>query len=375
MKVLFVDDEPRVLEAIERSLFQLDLDWEVSFSGDGVAALAELELAPVDVIVSDMRMPGMDGATLLTRVCEKYPQIVRIVLSGQTDEAAALRVVRVAHQFLSKPCSSDTLKQVIERTQALKSWLNDERLQAQVGKIDHLPSAPRLFEELNRALASESTSAETVEHIVRQDPAMSSKLLQVANSSFFSSGSNVTDVRTAVIRLGLKTIRNLALGIGAFEAFGKSGTPSARAIEDLQNRSLSIAKLAARIAKGTEDADTAFMCGLVCDIGELVLARHTQRDPIADRERAHAHAHELGLGAVTHAEVGAFLLGLWGLPYRVVEAVANHHAPERNAYERLGLPQIVWLASCLVHAEEPNPEYITRIGASKALADAREFLT
>ncbi len=362
MKVLFVDDEPRVLEAIERSLFQLDLDWEVSFSGGGAAALAELERAPVDVIVSDMRMPGMDGAALLTRVCEKYPQIVRIVLSGQTDEAAALRVVRVAHQFLSKPCSSDTLKQVIERTQALKSWLSDERLQALVGKIDHLPSAPRLFEELNRALDSESTSADSVAEIVRQDPAMSSKLLQVANSSFFSSSSNVSDVRTAVVRLGLKTIRNLALGIGAFEAFGKAGTPSARAIEALQNRSLRIAKLAARIAKGTDDVDTAFMCGLVCDVGELVLAAHTGRE----LEPA---------GTVTHAEVGAFLLGLWGLPYRVVEAVANHHAPERNAYERLGLPQMVWLASCLVHGEEPNPEYIERIGAGKALAEARGFLT
>jgi len=365
MKVLFVDDEPRVLEAIERSLFQLDLDWEVSFSGGGAAALAELERAPVDVIVSDMRMPGMDGAALLTRVCENYPQIVRIVLSGQTDEAAAMRVVRVAHQFLSKPCSSDTLKQVIERTQALKSWLSDARLQAVVGKIDHLPSAPRLFEELNRALDNESTSADSVAEIVRQDPAMSSKLLQVANSSFFSSGSNVSDIRTAVVRLGLKTIRNLALGIGAFEAFGKTGTPSARAIEALQNRSLRIAKLAQRIAKGTDDADTAFMCGLVCDIGELVLAANShssgEATPVSE--------------GVTHAEVGAFLLGLWGLPYRVVEAVANHHSPERNAYERLGLPQMVWLASSLVHGEEPSPAYIERIGASKALGEARGFLT
>jgi HD-like signal output (HDOD) protein len=188
--------------------------------------------------------------------------------------------------------------------------------------------------------------------------------LQVVNSSFFSSSSSVSDVRTAVVRLGLKTIRNLALGIGAFEAFGKLSQPSARAIDALQTRSLAIAKLAARIAQGTEDADAAFMAGLVCDIGELVL--------VADVPSPNA-AEAADFCAVTHAEVGAFLLGLWGLPFRIVEATANHHAPQRNAHDRLCLPQIVWLASCLVRGEEPDPAYLERIGASKLLPKFREL--
>lgn len=360
MKVLFVDDEPRVLEAIERTLFQLDADWEVSFAESGAAALALLEGAPCDVIVSDMRMPVMDGATLLSQVCEKYPKIVRIVLSGQTDEAAAIRVVRVAHQFLTKPCSSDTLQQVIERTRELRAWLSDERMQAVVGRIDRLPSTPRLFGELSKALDDENASADTVGNIVREDPAMSSKILQVVNSSFFSSATNISDVRAAVVRLGLKTIRNLALGVGAFDAVGKFSGPKAAAVEALQARALSIAKLAGRIAQGREDADAAFMAGLVCDIGELVLSGNSQPDP------------DNGATAqVTHAEVGAFLLGLWGLPFRIVEAVANHHNPTRNAYDRLGLPQIVWLAACLVEGQEPDPEYVARIGASELLPKFR----
>ena len=366
MRVLFVDDEPRVLEALERSLFQLDVDWEASFAGGGNEALAELEQRPVDVIVSDMRMPGMDGAALLTHVCEKFPQVVRIVLSGQTDEAAAIRVVRVAHQFLTKPCSSDVLKQVIERTRALKGWLSDRRLQAVVGQIRHLPSTPRLFEALNEALDSESSSADTVAEIVRQDPAMSSKILQVVNSSFFSSSASIIDVRTAVVRLGLKTIRNLSLGIGAFEAVGKLGKPPRRVIDELQARSLATAKLASRIAQGTDDADAAFMAGLVCDIGELVLVTNVSlpSDEVSDS----------AFSEVTHAEVGAFLLGLWGLPFRIVEAVANHHCPYRNAHDQLGLPQIVWLASCLVRGEQPDPAYLARIGASEMLPKIRGFL-
>jgi len=360
MRVLFVDDESRVLEAIERSLFQLDVDWDVSFAGSGEAALEQLAQGSFDVIVSDMRMPGIDGAQLLTRVCELYPQIVRIVLSGQTDEAAALRVVKVAHQFLSKPCSSDTLRQVIERTQSLKNWLTDERLQAQVGQVEHLPSAPQLFTDLTRALDDESTSADVVAAIVRQDPAMSSKILQIVNSSLFSSSSNVADIRTAVVRLGMKTIRNLALGIGAFEAVGKIGRPSAKRVEALQARSLAIAKLAARMAQGTDDADAAFMAGLVCDVGELV---GEQSDSAPER------------AAHTHAEVGAFLLGLWGLPFRIVEAVANHHSPERNAYDRLGLPQMIWIAAGLIENHALDPAYLARIGAEALMPKFRGFLS
>jgi HD-like signal output (HDOD) protein len=359
MKVLFVDDEPRVLEAIERTLFQLDVDWEVSFAEGGPAALLELEQARYDVIVSDMRMPGMDGATLLTHVCEKHPYVARIVLSGQTDEAAAFRVVHVAHQFLAKPCSSDTLRQVIERTRELRSWLSEERLQAAVGRIDSLPSTPRLFSALSKALDDEKATADTIAAIVREDPAMSSKVLQVVNSSFFSSGSSVSDVRAAVVRLGMKTIRNLALGIGAFDAAGKNGSRSSAAVDALQKRSLAIAQLASRIAQGRDDTDAAFMAGLVCDVGELILA---EPDPSAPTGLAPTPAD-----AVTHAEVGAFLLGLWGLPFRIVEAVANHHAPLRNAHDRLGLPQIVWLAACLVQGSEPDPEYLTRIGADALL--------
>ena len=364
MKVLFVDDEPRVLEAIERTLFQLDVDWDVRFAEGGPAALTELAASHFDVIVSDMRMPGMDGAALLSHVCEKYPHVARIVLSGQTDEAAAFRVVRVAHQFLAKPCASETLRQVIERTRELRSWLSEERLQATVGRLDRLPSTPHLFSALNKALDDESASADTVANIVRQDPAMSSKVLQVVNSSFFSSGANVSDVRAAVVRLGMKTIRNLALGIGAFDAVGKD--TSSAVVNELQARSLAIAQLASRIAQGREETDAAFMAGLVCNVGELVLAAVPASVAVPEAAPAENVTQDQP-ASVTHAEVGAFLLGLWGLPFRIVEAVANHHAPWRNAHDRLGLPQIVWLSSCLVQGIEPDAEYLERIGARELL--------
>lgn len=355
MRVLFVDDEPRVLEALERSLFQLDVEWEASFANNGPAAILELERASYDVIVSDMRMPGMDGAELLAHARDNYPQTARIVLSGQTDEAAAVRAARVAHQFLIKPCDALTLRRVIERTLELSAGLNDDDLRAKVGKVERLPSTPRLFAELSQLLDDETATVDAVVGVVRQDPAMSSKLLQVVNSSFFAASSSVTDVRTAVLRLGMKTIRNLALGIGAFDAVGELGSASL-SVEKLQQRSLKIARLASRIAAGRDDPDAAFMAGLTCDVGELLVTDPPVTEGVASAERR-----------ITHAEVGAFLLGLWGLPFPIVQAVSNHHSPERNPYDRFALPQIVWLASSLVHGTRPDPEYLSRIGVSDLL--------
>ena len=160
----------------------------------------------------------------------------------------------------------------------------------------------------------------------------------------------------------MKTIRNLALGIGAFDSVGKLSERGSAAIDTLQKRSIAIAQLASRIAQGREDADAAFMAGLVCDVGELVLVSISGSPESARNSE------------VTHAEAGAFLLGLWGLPFRIVEAVANHHAPLRNAHDRLGLPQIVWLAACLVQGDEPDPEYVQRIGATELLPKFKGML-
>ena len=109
-RILFVDDDPRILEELRDMLRPQRHDWEMAFAPSGDAALALMQASPFDVIVSDMRMPGMDGAALLARVRQEYPQVVRIVLSSHTELSTALRVVPVAHQFLAKPCDAEMLR-------------------------------------------------------------------------------------------------------------------------------------------------------------------------------------------------------------------------------------------------------------------------
>lgn len=376
MKVLFVDDEPRVLEALERVLFDLETNWQITFASSAEQAFSELSRQPYDVVVSDLRMSGVDGAALLTRVRDLYPRTVRIVLSGHSDEELALKMVRVAHQFLAKPCAAETLHRIIARTEQLTAVLGDRKLQSIVGHVGTLPAAAPLHRELTRLLDRADATAADVAQVIKQDPAMTSKLLQIAGSAFFNTSASVADVETGIMRLGFRTLRNLALGAGAFEAAAPRSQALVTSVDALQRRSLAIAQTAASMAKLPEDASVAYMAGLLCDVGQLVLASTApERLYVTQAEALQAgipaHVAEQATWGATHAEIGAYLLGLWGLPFQIVEAVANHHAPERHAGEHAGLAQLVWLAACIVDGEEPSADALHRFGVEELYATHR----
>jgi len=375
MRVLFVDDEVRVLEAIERVLFQLEVDWETSYVGSAQAALAELARVPYDVLISDLRMSGTDGVALLTRVAELYPRVARIVLSGHSDEEAALKMVCVAHQFLAKPCPAETLHQVVARIEALAQLLPDRKLQTLAAQISTLPSPAHFHQELSALNQGDDVggAAAAMARLIKQDPGMTSKLLQVASSAFFNSSASVTDVETAIMRLGFRTLRNLTQTLDSATPARPAATT---AVDVIRARSLRIAELAASMARLPEDAAVAYIAGLLCDVGQLALVTSApERLYVMQAETAlcgvAAHVVERATWGATHAEVGGYLLGLWGLPFQIVEAVVNHHTPERSADDRLGLPQLVWLAACIVEGEQPTPELLSRFGVEELYATHR----
>lgn len=332
MKILFVDDEPRILSGIRRMLFHLE-HWDITCVESGYAALEVLAAEHFDVVVTDMRMPGMDGAALLQEVYVRHPDLVRIVFSGYSELEAVLRTVPVAHQFLTKPCKPGLLEEVVERACSLHALLSDEAVRQIVGKVDKLPSVPWVFSQLTVALLSPDTDATVVGDIISQDLAMCAKVLQLVNSSFFFRRVPCTDVHQAVVRLGFQMIKNLVLSVEVFRTendFQCEGFT----LTDLQSHSLKVASLAGSYLSDPREAEDAFMAGMLHDIGKLVLASElpshleevlalTAADGLSF---AQAELETLG---VTHAEIGGYLMGLWGLPYPIVEAVANHHAPER----------------------------------------------
>ncbi len=342
-RILFVDDEQGVLDGLRNVLRGQRREWEMVFALGGVAALAEIDRCDFDVVVSDMRMPGMDGATLLTRVKAKQPRTVRIVLSGQTDLEAAMRTVFVAHQFIAKPCDAETLRGIVDRACKLNTMLHSESLRQFAGDISTLPSSPGVYLAITQALANPSASISDVARVVERDPGLCAKLLQVANSAFFGIGRKVTTVTDAATYLGTATLKNLALALESFPQLEGAGGPDKETFRKLRVHSLLVAFLARQII-GTKDkrrADEAFVAGMLHDVGHVILAMRSSVTAAP--------------GGIDHAMLGAYLLGLWGLPHPMMEAVANHEDPGVVDHATFEVVDAVYLADRIVARIHHSP--------------------
>ncbi len=357
-RVLFVDDEPNILEGLRNLLRRHRRKWEMTFAVGGPAALELLKTENFDVIVSDMRMPEVDGAALLAHVQRQQPRTVRIVLSGHTELEAALRAIPVAHQFLSKPCDAAELENVVERACSLQSLVEDPKIRQAVGGIQQLPALPRVYHRLTQALAEDRTEAPEVAALLQQDMTICAKLLQIANSAFFRLARRITNVQEAVRYLGFAMVRNLVLTIEVF----RPGTQlAAFSFETLQQHSLRVAGLAREIVADRFQADDAFMAGMLHDIGKLVLASRLpelsrRAMEKSRRNRLPPWQTERELLGISHAEVGAYLLGLWGLPYPIIEAAAYHHQPRSVTPHAFDALAAVHVADGLVHETSPSAE-------------------
>ncbi len=329
-RILFVDDEQHVLDGLQNLLRKQRREWDMSFALGGASALAAFAEAPFDIVVADMRMPGMDGAQLLSEIRDAYPATARIVLSGHAERESVTRALAVAHQFLTKPCDPDLLRRVVARVCGLQSLLFDPRMRELIGRIDRLPSVPQVYVELIDALVNESGTTAQIAAIIERDPAMTAKVLQLVNSSYFGLARRVSSISEAVGYLGSDLLRSLALTAQVFVQV-QTTTPAGVSLERLQEQALLGSRLArALLSTDLARANDAFTSALVRDLGSMVLALGIPADygrvvAAAGAEPLHVtETRELG---VSHAEVGAYLLGVWGLPPTIVEAVAHHHEP------------------------------------------------
>jgi HD-like signal output (HDOD) protein/CheY-like chemotaxis protein len=350
--LLFVDDEPKVLQGLERQLHSMRGEWKLLFAESAAQALQRMAATRVDVVVTDMMMPGMDGAELLDQVMRLYPNAVRLVLSGHADQETVLRLVGPAHQYLSKPCNAEDLRAAITRTLALRDLLDSQLLRELVSRIPCLPSLPSLHNEITAELRKEDPSVERVSQIISRDIAMTGKILQLVNSAFFGLSHPVANVSEAVLYLGLTTVRALVFSVQIFSQFDGRAIKEF-SLDDLSRHCWKTGVFARRIAQAEHgDAkidDHCFLAGLLHDLGHLILATGLpeQYSPLLREARASGTSivelEQKSFGA-THAEVGAHLLGLWGLPMPVIEAVALHHQPSAGPAHGLSAAIVVRLA-------------------------------
>jgi HD-like signal output (HDOD) protein len=371
--ILFVDDEPNILAGLKRMLRSMRKEFDLQFAENGKEALELMESTEFDVVVSDMRMPGMDGAQLLAEIQERHPYSIRIMLTGQAQEESILRTVGVVHQFLAKPCEPDHLKAVLLRASGLHDLISHSSLKKIVSRLGALPSLPEVYAKLRKAMTDPEISVAEVAAIIEQDMAMSAKVLQLVNSAFFGLFQKVESPARAVNLLGIDTVKSLVLGVGAFSEIKASS--KLFPVKRLWSHSMAVGTCAKKIAMNESDdkelIDHSFIAGLLHDIGKLVLLaqmvdQYEQAVQLAEEENICLRMAEKKIFDTVHGDVGAYLMGLWGMPGAVVEAIGFHHRLDDYPATSFNPAMAVHVANAVYYENRPNevvgaPHEINRI--------------
>jgi HD-like signal output (HDOD) protein len=383
-RLLFVDDEQMVLDGLRRALWSMRNDWDMQFVSSGSDALNALNMDSYDAIISDMRMPQMDGVQLLESVKEQHGEVVRIVLSGQASKDAVLRSVAPAHQFLSKPCNLQELKDRLNQAFASRDLLRNQPLASIVARMRTLPSLPALYVELTEALQSENTSLRQIEDIIEKDIGMAAKILQLANSAFIAAHGRVSSLHEALSLIGAETVRSLTLSIHVFSQSSREPATAAH-FSALWVHSVAVAALAQRIAMQETNkkavSDEAFTTGLIHDVGKIVLLSelpNEYRRVIQEMDGSPQSFHEMEMKHLgcTHSHVGAYLMSVWGLPSTIVRAVEFHDHPADFGAEEFTPLTAVHCADVIVSSTdkahvnrdvELNAEYGQALGLAEKM--------
>ncbi len=382
--ILFVDDEPNILQGLKRLLRPMREKWDTHFAASGKEGLELMDTVSFDAVVSDMRMPGMDGPEFLRQVMQRHPDVVRFALSGFSDHEMVGRSIAPTHQYLTKPCEAEVLIAALEQAISARDLVTNQVILKKIARIEHLPVLPEAYRRISEELAKGDPSPKAVGDIVARDVGLSANILKLVNSAYFGLARNLTDPHQAVIVLGVDLIRSLILSLHVFQSFGQ-GEVHSFSLPLLWNHCLRTSALARAIA-GAEGlkknmVDMACTAALLHDLGKLLLdIRCTdecqqvyQIVRAQNRRVADVEAELLG---VTHAQVGAYLLGLWGLPGPVVDAVASHHTPQ-SAPGPDTLSNVLYFANLLEHETfvfndhyarpVPHPERLEAIGGETKL--------
>jgi HD-like signal output (HDOD) protein len=377
-RILFVDDEPAILSGLRSLLHRQRKDWEMVFALGSEQAIEQLEAQPFQIVVTDMRMPKLDGAQLLHLVQERWPSTCRIVLSGHAEREAMLRVVPAMHVFLAKPCDSKTLRGAISRCLEVHARTDNPVLRTLIGRVDKLPSPPHLHAALTKLAKDPRTSLDELGSAIATDTAFATKVMQLANSTAFGE-VETTSLPRAVRCLGLELLRSLALSPTIYAP--ASGPALPWSLGRMQDLALRSAVLARRYVRTPALAEVAFVTALVRDVGRIVLAlglpdgyAATLAECAASGESV-CDAERRNFGA-DHAQIGGRLLQMWGLPQLIVDAVAAHHEPRGCTGDLAEVVAAVHVADAMSSEDHPSPidlEFLHESGFASDLERWREL--
>ena len=320
-RILFVDDEVSILNSLRRGLRLHCRDWEIKFFNSPIEALNSLSDFNPMVIVSDKRMPEMDGIDFLKQVNVQAPDVIRILLTGDTNNEIAIDSSDVVHMLASKPFKIESIIQLLKRALSLQRIPVSLSIRKQLCAIDRIPVLPKEYNQLTEYLKKDNIETKEVANIISHNPLILAKLMQLANSAFLGFSTPVYDAQHTVTRLGIDFIKNLVLFFGLFEPRNNIDN---QLCEQLFTEAMEIAILSKQFSTASKqtskEADNSFILCLLHNIGKVMSG---MKIISMESDKSDITPHEDDI-------VGAYLLALWEFDADIVNAVLFQSIPEKS---------------------------------------------
>lgn len=326
INLLFVDDEQSVLDGLKRTLRPLRREWTVSFAASGRQALDVLQQASFHGIVTDMRMPGMDGLSLLKQVAECYPNLLRVVLSGQSEMESVAKSADLTHHYLAKPCPLDILSSTVNRAFSLRRLFSEPALVKLVSEVN--------WDPIN---AYRGVSRQELVAALLENPDRYEAVLRLTYREGLRTSSSKGEPVNLVQQLGAGTTAALLVAAEFCRLSFRGPQAEEMTLDGLLPNATSCSSYAERVARVLAASDgelhrQAKVGGLLLDLGQLVLQcnfpeRYRDVQKLATQEKAGLSDAETKVFGTSHSELSAYILSQLSFPDAVVEAVAFHHKP------------------------------------------------
>jgi HD-like signal output (HDOD) protein len=378
-RLLFVDDEDRILRSLQREFF--DSEYEIFTAPSAAEALRFLEKETVDVLITDYKMPAMDGLQLLAIVKEKYPTVNRVILSGYVEQAEVFRalVKGLTTVYFAKPWEASALRERVDQLFKIRRFLSSQAISKVINTFDRIPTLPRIYQEFLAAINRDAAPRE-IAAVIEKDLILTTRLLHVTNSAFYGGKKNAS-VERAVMLLGLNAVKDIVLTVSLANQLPLHAEQK-RELQEIFIHSSTVNRVLRRIYPlklRTAIPEEFSSVGITHDIGKLIMLRL-----LPDRYRQvmeHMKASgsfdcfnsevELGYGGCGHSELGAYFLDLWNLPQTLIEVALFHHRPQQGETFHSNLLQVTHLANDLVNRVRALPQ----LTAADIVPLAGDFMT
>jgi len=348
-KILFVDDEDQILKSLRRIFFKSE--YNCFFASSGKKALVYLKEYNMDLIISDIRMPVMNGFELLEKVKKHYPNVIRMVLSGYSDHSDVITAIEknLAKVYLYKPWDNKELRYIISSVFELEDTIQDKGLFELFNNLESLPTVPQLYKKINEMLEN-NESIDKIRLEIEKDQSLASMILKVANSAFYAAKTG--SIKQAILYIGLINVKNIVISNTIFNNMDISDIEKLWKHAALTNKMAGFIYSKVLLKKLPPEYSAA---GLLHDIGRVVIMNYFEEHHkkidilnngnIVDVDRRLNYEKKL-LG-FNHEMIGGYLLNWWEIPLPIVETALYHHEPLNNRIINKEIVKVIYLANIL----------------------------